>query len=463
MNMRITTLLLLFTSIFWASCSEDDDVSLPVTVNFTNQESGITRDSPSAELSLTFSRAAPGGGTVVLKIAAADLTYGQEADFYSDPEAENYLVSLPYEAGDEELKLTIYAGSSLNIQQDKSITVSVEELDSHMTVGNHDKAAVIFSENFVATGGTIELNAGGENFKHQAYFDFSKLKQTVVDKYSWDLGFYNKSGEYRVVLNSGAYTMARPIGKSDLTLVTAADTLNFNYEMRIPPANFDPGIGAIAWVDTPDGNLETTAFGTIHEDNADNKVYIIKRDGDRNWKKVRVIKNSEKYVLEYADVNAISFETLEIPKDDTYNFSFVDLDKAIVLVEPAKESWDIMYGTFTESLNLGGPGMDIPYGYKDFIISNRNDTKVAMVLNADIPYEDFALGDIEALEFDAAIDALGQNWRSGGGPSSGPALYDDRYFVIEDAESNSYKLKFTRLTSTSGERGYPEFIFEKVD
>lgn len=463
--MNKTTIALMFIcfSFFWGACSDDDEAHPPVTVNFTNQTAGISRTSPSAEIEITFSRPAAANGTLTLAVEAGDLNYGSENDYYTDPAAENGVIALPYEAGDEGLAFKIFSGAALNIQEDKSVTVSLQDVSNQLLNGTQASIDIAFSENFIARGGTIELDAGGAEFPQQAYIDLSRLQQTAVDKYSWDLGFYTEAGAFAVVLNSAAHTMARSIDKTDLATVTAEDTVSFGFEMQIPPPNYDPSVGAGAWIDSPDGNLEKTAFGAISATDSENKVFIVKRDGDQNWKKVRVLQNGDSYIIEYADINAASFESVEIAKDQAYNFIFFDLDNGIVPVEPAKDAWDLMYGTYTELLNLGGPGMNIPYGYKDYIVINRHDTKVAMVMIEAIAYEAFSTTDIETLEFSTAVNAMGAEWRSGGGPSSGPALYDDRYFVIQDAEGSYFKLKFTRLTATNGERGYPEFLFQKVE
>lgn len=460
-NKLINLFKVICLSVFWIGCSDDDSVQ-QVTVNFTNREAGISSSAPSADVGITFSRAAPGSGEIQLAITSDDLTYGSEADFFTNPEAVNNIIILPYAAGEESVSFTITAGPALNIQANQTITIALQDSNSDLIVGENVSLTVTFSENYVAPSGTIELDAGGETFVKQAFVDLSKLKQTTVNKHTWDLGFSTGAGAHYVALNSSAYTMARVIDKSDLNAVTAQDTLDFGYEMQIPPPNYDPSVGAIEWADTPDGNLETTAIGAINASNAENKVFIIKRDGDRNWKKIRVLQNGDNYTLQYADIAATSFETAEITKDENYNFIFFDLDDGAVNVEPTKDSWDIMYSTYTESLNLGGPGMDIPYGFKDYITINRYNTKIGMVMNDEKAYADFSSEDIASVDFNTAIDALGENWRDGGGPGSAPSLYEDRYFVLEDSEGSVFKIKFTRLTSTEGERGYPEFTFEIV-
>ncbi|MBV6646029.1 MAG: HmuY family protein, partial [Cyclobacteriaceae bacterium] len=35
-----------------------------------------------------------------------------------------------------------------------------------------------------------------------------------------------------------------------------------------------------------------------------------------------------------------------------------------------------------------------------------------------------------------------------------------RFYLIKDSQENIYKLRFNRLTSVTGKRGYPEFTYE---
>ena len=93
--------------------------------------------------------------------------------------------------------------------------------------------------------------------------------------------------------------------------------------------------------------------------------------------------------------------------------------------------------------------------FEDFILQNRN-IQAAQVLVATKPYADFAEIDLPSLTFSAAQNTIGSSWRSGGGPTSQPAVRTDRYYVIKDGDNNYYKLRFTALTQNN-ERGYPAY------
>lgn len=446
--------LFLLGFLILSACSDDEDTPQPVTINFSNTEANISNAANSAVVKIAFSRAASSGGSLVLSIDDNDLVYGAEADYYTIPEGEGNKITLDYGPGAEDVQFTLFAGNGLNIQEDKEVVISLSDTHETLNIGQNTSVRVLFSENFVANSGTITLDAGGEEFGLQAFVDLSKLTQTNVDKYTWDLGFYSGEGHY-VILNNAAYVMARPLDKTDLNSVSAADTIGFGGEVSVP--NFNPAAGASAWIDDHTGDLAQTAFGAISDDGDNSNVFIIKRDGDaRNWKKVRVLQNGDGYTLEYADIDATTFSSVDIAKNEAVNFTFFDLDNGIATVEPEKDSWDISYSTY--AIRYAFSGAAIPYGFKDFITINRHSTSAALVLTENIGYEDFALSDIASLEWITSIDAIGDDWRS----TMPLALYDDRFFVLKDAQDNYYKIKFTAMNNNAGERGYATLIFEKL-
>lgn len=449
--------LLVLSFFVFSACSDDDESPQSATVNFANTEASISSSSASAVVQVAFSRAAAHAGSISLALNQGNLVYGDEADFYTVPAVVENKITLNYEAGAEGAQFTLYAGSGLNIQEDEELVFTLNETSGDLIIGSNTTMRILFSENFVASSGTLTLDAGGDDFPYQAFVDLSKLTATNIDKYTWDLGFYSGSGHH-VVLNSSAYVMARPLDKTDLSSVTSEDTLGFKATVAVP--NYDADAGAGAWIDDESGDLSSTVFGEIAATDSESKVFIIKRDGaDRNWKKVRVLQHGNGYTLEYADIDATTFTSVDIAKDDAANFTFFDLDNGVTAVEPEKDSWDISYGTYT--VRFPYAGTTIPYGYNDYITINRHNTSIALVMiEGATTYEGFTRSQVETLEFASTINAVATSWRSGAGPGTPPAVMSDRFFVLKDAQDNYYKIKFLSLTNDSGERGHTTLTFE---
>ena len=98
--------------------------------------------------------------------------------------------------------------------------------------------------------------------------------------------------------------------------------------------------------------------------------------------------------------------------------------------------------------------------FQDIVIQNRN-VQIAKVMTSSKAYADFAEADINGQTFSSSQVAVGSDWRSGGGPSSSPAVRTDRYYIVKDGNNNYYKLRFTSLTE-NGVRGFPAIEYKLV-
>ena len=455
MNRQITFLPILAAILLLFSACEQKEELQPINLNFNNNSININEETSEAIITIVFSRAVNQSGTISVTIEENGLVYGQENDFYTDPLAENKNLTINYASGDNEISFSVKAGSGLNINEEQNIRFDLNSA-KNFQLGQNSNLEVVFSENFVAQSGTIEMNAGGPDFTQQAFVDLSKLQSNSLDKSIWDLAFYNASGHH-VTLNSTTQVMARPLDKTDLAAVTAEDTVGFASEMQI---GFTATPPATAWIDQPNGDLSKTAIAPIASNGAENKVYIIKRTGENvAWKKVKITQNGDGYTIAYANIDDADFETAEISKSDSHTFVHFDLDNGIVDYTPEKENWDLMYGTHTEKFPF--MGSSIPYSFNDFIIINRHKTSAAMVMiEGNTTYEGFNLQQAGNLELSSTINSIGSSWRQGGGPGSSPAVFDDRFFVIQDSQGNYYKIRFISLTDENNERGLTTFEYK---
>lgn len=322
----------------------------------------------------------------------------------------------------------------------------------------------------------IIASTGGPNQQNQLYIDLSSTTKTPVQRDSWDLAF-SSGTSFRVAIN-GSIKMA----------VKQLETSNID-EVQSEDPSVSVGFSTFAdmgYVDNPTGVLEGpggglgTAIAEISNVDAENKVYLVNlgfnvgtttpdigsvaTDGAaRGWKKIRITRSGNDYVLQYADLQATTHNTITISKNNAYNFSFFNLITGQeVMVEPQKDKWDLNFTTFTNYFPFSGS--EITYFFADFITSNaKGGTRVYQVLNTEASYDTFTIANVQETAFTtSATDqrVIGSEWRSGGGPTSGPSIRDDRFYVLKDVDGNIYKLKFLALTNDAGERGFPVFEYE---
>ncbi len=325
---------------------------------------------------------------------------------------------------------------------------------------------------YIVAEAVVEPNIGGPNQPNQVYFNFSSNTQTAVQRDSWDLRFYS-GDEFRVSLNTSVYMATKQLDFIDLNLVNTTTVQSlFN---TVATGTFNAN--NVAYVDDFDGDILNTAIAEVSDLDSENKVYLLNlgyevgtdtpspgsvavAGNHRGWKKIRVLKENDNYKLQYADLDDTTFQEVIVTKEIDYNFTFFSLNThAIVDVEPEKLQWDMCFTVFTNEISGFGT-----YGYTDFITTNNlQNVETYSVNDADFDFETFIKADIVTSEFISSQRAIGNSWRIGGGPGVSPQVKNDIFYILKDAEGLFYKLKFSTLTNTTGERGFPQFQYSIIN
>lgn len=449
----ITGLLMI---IFIAGCRKRDAALPDNLVNFETTAQGIPESASNITIKVRLSRGTDKDIPVTVNLGLQGVVYG--TDFTTTPAAVSGTLNLTIPSGNNEASFTIAKVNGVLFDGDEKIVFDIYSSAAPVLIGITRQLTLNFAE-IVATTSTANINGGGALFPNKTFIDLSANRETPVNRSNWDLGFYTGADDYRVILNSSSAMMARQIVKNDLTQVTPADTVGFSSEVAF--SQFAPTTGSLPYIDYPNGDLTRTAIAAISATAADNKVYIINRGFSpgspsqaRGWKKVRIIRNANGgYTLQHADIAATTFQEVNIVKDDAYFFKYVSFENNVVNVEPEKKKWDIAWTYFSNVTNFGSG--EVPYLFQDIILINKN-VQAAKILVTAKAFADFDSTNIAAQTFLTSQTAIGSDWRSGGGPTSAPAIRTDRYYIIKDANNNYYKLRFTALTQ-NGERGYPAY------
>ncbi len=253
---------------------------------------------------------------------------------------------------------------------------------------------------------------------------------------------------------------------SDITAVQTPDPI-------VNVGTFNPA--NLAYVDSPDGKLATTAFKNIAATEAAAKVYLVNlgsevptiiptagssnvAGADRGWKKVKVWKDGTGYKLQYANLEATTATTVSIIKDAAYNHVFFSLTAgATVQAEPKKDNWDMNFTTFTNEVFQDTESAGA-YFYSDFVVTNAKAGVTAVTVQGDATaYEAFTKATLDLGDYAFSDDqrAIGANWRN----VTPVQVYNNVFFVLKDGAGNYYKIKFISMLSTAGDRGFPVFQY----
>jgi hypothetical protein len=437
------------------------DAPLPDNeVSFESTQQGIAEATKSITVKVKLSRATNKDIPVTIHLTPTGVDYN--TDFTTTPAAASGNVVVNVLSGASEGSFTLTKSDGALFDGDETVLFRIISSGAPVIIGTVDEFTLTFAE-LVATSAAMVGDGGGATYGNKVFFDLSANKQTAVQRTKWDIGFYTHPDSFRVILNSSSAMMAKQINKSDLNAVTAADTLGFSADVFFNGTA--PTTASLAYIDYPNGDLSRTAIASVAATSPDNKVYIINRGTGignpapaRGWKKIRILRNtSGGFTLQHADIGATTFSEIQVAKDETVFFRYISFENGLVEVEPQKKKWDIAWTYFSNTTNFGG---EVPYLFQDIVLQNRN-VQVAKVMTTTKAYADFTEADIAAQTFSSSQIGIGADWRSGGGPSSPPAVRADRYYIIKDGDNNYYKLKFTAMTQ-NGERGYPAVEFALV-
>ncbi|MEI9945595.1 MAG: HmuY family protein [Chitinophagaceae bacterium] len=454
------TVFSLAAFILLGGCRKREGFSLADNyIVFTSNAQGISEAETSITIKLKLVRGVDNDIPVVIKITEQGAAYGVK--YTTIPAATAGTINLTAPSGNNEASFTINKVPGVLFDGTEKLVFDLYSSGSPLLIGTTKQLTLSFAE-LVATNSTAVLNGGGPTYPNKVFIDLSANRQTAVLRTNWDLGFYTDASDFKVILNSSNGMTAKQITKNDLTQVTATDTVGFFDAM----GSLFGSPAQLPLVDYPSGDMSKTAIGLIAATAADNKVFIIYRGKgvgsplpERGWKKIRVLRNaSGGYTLQHADIASTTFTSIDIPKDDKYFFKYISFETGAVTVEPEKTKWDIAW---THSTYVSGSGAsEFPFLFQDVVFQNRN-VQVAKMLTSSKAYADFAEADIAGQTFTFLQTAIGSDWRSGGGPSSGPAVKTTQYYIIKDGNNNYYKLKFTAVAD-GGIRGNPSIEYALV-
>ena len=468
--------LLMAVLFFGGACGDDNDAVSTAGVAFETTAVGISDGSTSTEVKISFSRALMVASEIEITISESGVVYG--TDYSTVPAASSGVLKLTVPAGSGSASFTVNRLADF-IAKGSNVSFSLSTIDgeSNVEIAGNTSVTVSF-ETIDSPGSSFTANIGGATEPNQVYVDLSTNRQTVVARTSWDLGFYT-GNEDKVILNYATYAMAIALDKTDLNDVSASDTVGLSGTLFMSAA------GSHVFVDSPDRSLDSLAIADVSATDSENKVYILNRgngpdaaasiapgsvevDGKPlGWKKIRILKDGDDYVIQHADIAATSFSETRVSKEAAKNFSYFSFEAdGSVEVEPLKNQWDIVF-TVSSNIIPFGPGVYAAYGFSDFVLSNRlGGVEVAaieletddnsQVLDGQITYDDFKMENVDNNLFSPDGNVIGSGWRSVFTQST----VQNIFYLVKDFDGNIYKVQFLGLMDDQGNRGNSSLKYE---
>ncbi|GAA4317091.1 hypothetical protein GCM10023149_14470 [Mucilaginibacter gynuensis] len=437
-----------------AACKKSDPALPDNQLAFTAATQGLASTDASIDITLNLGRATDVAVPVAIELQSAGVTYGTE--FTTVPAAASNTLNLTIPAGSSSATFKVVKKDGVFLNGTESVSFVIKSAGSPVVLGSTNTLKLSFSS-IVSTGSELTLQ-GGEGASaavNSVYVDLSANAQSSVKRISWDLGFYN-GDDFRVILNNTSAASVVAVDKTDINAVSASDITITDLELGF-------GKGTFNIFDDVTGDLTKTAIAQVSATDASNKVYVINRVGGSGTTaapadlvKVRVLRTTNGYTLQYANLNETTFKTLTVTKSTATNFNYISFEtNAPVTVEPAKDRWDIVWG-YSAYFTTG-----IPYVFSDLVFTNYlGGTQSAEVLTTTVSYDAYAEANIATTTFNNTRNTIGANWRATTGTVG---VKTDRFYVVKDSAGNVYKLKFISFTTQDGgTRGYPKIQYALV-
>lgn len=454
------------------SACRDDDPALPDNLlNFEVSSTGMEDNVQEEAITLNLSRTVSRPVDLAISFTTEGVTYGEH--FTTDPAATGNTLVITIPANTSSASFKVIRNENVFLDGGESITFKIDQVPSASAVvlGETFEMTLSFSS-IVSEGANLQLNGliaaeSGASAGNAVFVDFSSNQQKPVARTSWDLGFH--TGEpFRVIINNTSGASAVAVDETSLNAVTMDDV---DMEALTIPLGV-PGEPSFSMIDDVSGDVVHTVIAEVSATPEDNKVYVLNRVGGshgapvvaENLIKVRILRNDNGgYTLQYAKLAEATFHTIDVAKTENTNFSYITFGSgeiaaaSPVSIEPS--AWDIEW---TWSVYYGGASDNrYPYGFSDIVFINHlAGVKAAEVLTSTVSYESFSEGDLAGLELRAERNVIGANWRATTGTIG---VKTDRFYIVQDAEGNSYKLKFVSFhASDGGTRGKPVIEYALV-
>jgi hypothetical protein len=298
----------------------------------------------------------------------------------------------------------------------------------------------------------------GVNYDQQIFYDFESGKPVFNSNHDmWDLAFESDADGRNIYLNGGQGS--GQIGQTvciynthdtsfpNITTLPTGLSASSSAGWRYDDASFLPGrTGIGAWWQSSGASKQ--------------EVYLLQTSS--GIQKFRVVScDAARYAIEWQPLGGSGLPgQLQLPKDSAYNFIYFSFDKGIVKPEPPKNTWDIVFTRYRDSIYDAQSGHLIPYLVTG-VLTNPYHTTAAADSIDDFSAIDLAKADL--MTPGTNRDVIGWDWKSYGLNSTG--LYTvnrHKNYVVGTQKGQLYKLHFLDFYSSTGVKGTPSFEYERL-
>lgn len=281
----------------------------------------------------------------------------------------------------------------------------------------------------------------GEDYHRQSYFDFTTEDTMGSEFASWDLCFESTDSGWHVWINGGNQALLAATDTQDFESVTSADGLQWK-------------------MDDPEWDIDSTAAGDWR---MEREVYVIDRgpgfsSADRFRKIIFQSADEWKYEIQFAVLDGSGFYIFQVPKKKGNQFVYFTFDGEgnMLDIEPNTFGWDVLFTHYRTLITSVNP--PLPYLVTGVLIN----PVIAVAVDSSLNFEDIDYTTALALTYSTRRDIIGYGWKRFDFPSQAYVVKPYINYIIRDVEGVYWKMHFVDFYNSSGQKGYPQFEFQRL-
>lgn len=300
--------------------------------------------------------------------------------------------------------------------------------------------------------------AVGAGYANQVWYSLENGVVETAPKNNWDIAFEIPGVGYSVHVNSEGGAEAW-LYSTDVTEWSTIDTTGLSSLAKLYNSDTTWFIGAFDGVKDPNNDFDL-GWGTYslatHTVTGD-KIYVVKLTNGTYQKLMIEGLASGTYTFRHANMDGTGemTHTVAKPTYNTKNLVYYSLvNHAVVDREPARETWDLVFGQYFANVPDGNGGF-VPYSVTG--VRTNAGVKTAKTENlADA--ENYV--DYEAETFESNISAIGHYWKSINMTTFQWDITDSLAYFVSTRDGDIWKVIMTGFTGSS--TGTYRFSTEKL-
>ncbi len=297
----------------------------------------------------------------------------------------------------------------------------------------------------------VTIDMGGADRPDQIFYSLTN-KQVVFSSEinSWDLAFETTPAGYHVFINGGKQMGVYNTHTNNIAEITTDPKLK-NNQWKFDANSLLPDSTAIGdWRNNGEVYLvKTLKFTGVNADGV--KAY------EPCIKKI-VIANvtDNEYIMYFGDLQNKETKRINLKKDPSRNYTYFSFDKEDILeIEPAKETWDIV---FTRYQNIYYDMDNLNYSVTGVLL---NPYKTTAATDTKIGFVNIKLSSITDMTFSNFRTVIGYDWKTYDLANSKYIISKTRSYVVKTNDDRYIKMHFLSFDK-DGVYGYPSMEIQEL-